>query len=315
MEPGVLVKPGLGMISRPPGYRHSGNKSWDFTYISRYNPKKQTVMKRSLNINRLTTIILSAVLMATVVSCDKEPVNERPVLPPLESMVMDFSDFSQQPGGMKGTLATYENFFYAYFSVIFWNATSTMTMAVPVAAYIHALDQEPEYLGDHIWEWSYGFSYQSMTFEATLTAKRISNEEFSMEMVIASTEAPEQGIRWFDGVVRYDHTHALWNLYNESGTRLLEAEWNKNYETEAGDLTYTFVQPDQEESGSYIRYAYDPAGVYDASFTLSLSAGQTWIEWNTETLEGHIKSEAQFGDSEWHCWDSAANGLADKECE
>ncbi len=263
----------------------------------------------------MTAIILSAVMVIGMVSCDKEPVNERPELPPVESLVMDFSDFSQQPGAMKGTSETYENFLQAYLSVMFWNVTSTVTMAVPVAAYLYALDQEPDYLGDHTWEWSFDFTVQGVSFEATLTGKRISNEEFSMEMVIASAAAPEQGVKWFDGVVRYDHTHALWNLYNESGTRLLEAEWNKDFETEAGDLTYTYVQPDQQETGSYIQYAYDPVAVYDASFTISLSGGQTWIEWDTETLEGRIKDEVKLGDSEWHCWESAANGLADTVCE
>ena len=272
-------------------------------------------MKKHVEMKQLSAIILALTLMITFASCDKEPVDERPELPPLESLVMDFSDFSQPPAGAKGTAETYENFVQAYVTVGFWSAASLTTVAVPAAAYGYALQQDPEYLGDHTWEWSFDFDMQGVTFDVVLTGARINNEEFSMEMVIYSSLNPEQGMKWFDGVVRYDHTHADWNLYGEGGIKMLEAEWNKDYETEAGDLTYTYVKPDQEETGSYIMYSYMPEEVYDASFIISLSTGTTMIEWNTETLEGRIQNESSFGDSEWHCWDSAANGLADKVCE
>jgi hypothetical protein len=275
---------------------------------------KIRAMKRYLNVQRLVAVVLSVSMLYAITSCDKEPVSERPELPPLESLVMDFSDFSQQPGGVKDTEVTYENFLHAYFSVVFWNIASVTTLAVPIAAYTHAFQQEPEYLGDHTWEWSFEFSLGSGSYTATLTGVRINNEEFSMEMVIASSAAPEQGMKWFDGVVRYDHTHASWNLFGEGGVKMLEAEWNKDFETEAGDLTYTYVEPDREETGSYIMVSYMPDAVYDASYTISLANGETLIEWNTTTLEGRVKDLAAFGDSEWHCWDSAANGLADMIC-
>jgi hypothetical protein len=227
---------------------------------------------------------------------------------------MDLSDFSQLPAGAKATAESYENFTQAFVTVQFWSWVSLATVAIPATAYGHALQQVPEYLGDHTWEWSFDFDMQEESFEVVLTGERINNEEFSMEMVIYSTVLPE-GMKWFDGVVRYDHTRAEWNLYGEGGVKMLEAVWNKDYETEAGDLTYTYVEPDQEETGAYIMYSYMPAEALDASFSISLSGGTTVIEWNTETLEGRIQSEPSFGDSDWHCWDSADNGLADKVCE
>ncbi len=251
------------------------------------------------------------------VSCDREPVEGRPDLPPMESLVMDFSAFDQQPGGMKGSIFTYENFLHAYFSVMFWNVASTATLAVPVAAYAHALNQDAVYLGDNTWEWSFGFSLQGASYEATLTGARLNNEEFSMEMVISMAGSPGQSMKWFDGVVRYDHTHASWNLYGEQGVKLLEAEWNKDFETEASELTYTYVEPGQEETGSFISYSSHPGEVYDASYTISLTGGEVLIEWNTTTLEGRVKDSSSFGDSEWHCWASrsAEGGLADVVCE
>jgi hypothetical protein len=272
-------------------------------------------MKTYIIAQRMMGMAMAFSLLLLSLSCEREPVDERPGLPPLESLVMDFSAFDQQPGGVKGSVVSYENFFHAYLSVVFWNVASTTTLAVPVAAYTHALSQQPEYLGDHTWEWSFGFKVQGQSYEAVLTGARMSNEEFSMEMVITAAGSTDLSVKWFDGVVRYDHTHAAWNLYGEEGVQLLEAEWNKNFETEEADLTYTYMEPGKEETGSYISYSRDPGAVYDASYTISLSGGQTLIEWNSVSLEGRVKDPSRFGDSEWHCWDSAENGFADRVCE
>lgn len=273
-------------------------------------------MRKQLNFRSLISIMLALSLLISFTSCDKEPVDDRPALPPLESLVMDFSDFSeQQPGGMKSTEASYENFLHAYLTVAFWNVASTVTFAVPVAAYAVALNQDPEYLGDHTWEWAFDFPVNQKNYTATLTGTRISNEEFSMEMLISESGSIDQGVKWFDGIIRYDHTHATWNLYEEGTVKVIEAEWNKDYETEAADLTYTLVKTGHNEAGSYIMLEYMPEVFYDASYTISLVAGMTVIKWNTETIEGRVKAPTKFEDSDWHCWDSAANGLVDKVCE
>lgn len=263
----------------------------------------------------MVSLSLAITLLFTSTSCDKEPVDERPELPPVESLVMDFTNFSEPPGSMKGTEATYENVYHSYLSVVFWNVAATVTMALPVVAYGHALQQEPVYLGDRIWEWSFDFPLNSVNYTATLTGARVSNEEFSMEMVIAPALTPDMGVKWFDGIIRYDHTHATWNLYKEGSVKVLEAQWNKDYETEEADLTYTFVEPGHNENGSYIMLAYMPQEFYDAAYTISLAAGETLIQWNTTTIEGRVKDLVKFEDSEWHCWDSAANNLVDKVCE
>lgn len=272
-------------------------------------------MKKPYVIRSLVALSLFISLMLPFTACDKEPVDERPELPPMESLSMDFSDFESAPGGTKGTAVTYGNFTHSYLSVIFWKVSSTVMMTLPVAAYGHALQQEAVYLGDHNWEWSYDFTFEDLDYTATLTATRISNEEFSMEMILAHAAIPGQGVKWFDGVIRYDHTHALWNFYKQGTIKVLEAEWNKNFETEAGDLKYTYTEADQNETGSYILFKYMPGQVYDAGYTISLAAGTTEIEWNITSKEGRVKDPQKFGDSNWHCWDSQANGLADKECD
>jgi hypothetical protein len=44
---------------------------------------------------------------------------------------------------------------------------------------------------------------------------------------------------------------------------------------------------------------------YDAYYTVSYSAKDTYIQWNRETKAGRIRDESLFGDDSWHCWDSA----------
>jgi hypothetical protein len=265
---------------------------------------------------RLTAVAALAVtLIFTATSCDKEPVNKRPELPPVETMIMDFSDFTTQPAGTKGTDFPSENFIYSYLTVGYWSVSAVVITALPVAAYTNALTQTPEYLGDNTWEWSFEFPLNNLNYLATLTGTRINNEEFSVEMIIAQALLPNEGVKWFDGMVRYDHTSADWTFYKEGTIAVLEIEWNKDFVTEAADLTYTYTEPEQAETGSYIKWAYSPGDLFDAAYTVSMSEGMTNIEWNVSTIEGRVKAPAHFGDDSWHCWDSYTNGLADMECE
>jgi len=270
-------------------------------------------MKKPLNL--IAVFAMIAMILFTVTSCDKEPVDLRPELPPLESLQMDFSDFASQPAGMKSSELSYVNFSLSFTTVSFWSATAAVVTALPVAAYTHALTQTPEYKGDNTWEWSFEFQHNALTYTATLTGVRLNNEEFSMEMVIGHESLPGVEVKWFDGVVRYDHTSAEWTLYREGSLAVLQIVWNVDFETEDADLTYTYVEPEQTETGSYIMWEYRPGEVYDAAYTISMSEGTSFIEWNVSTIEGRVKALAYFEDEVWHCWDSYVNGLADIACE
>ncbi len=259
-------------------------------------------------------VVLMATLLFPLTSCDKEPVEDRPQLPPVESIMMDFSDFDEEPAGSKGSASTYQNFTRAYLTVGFWNLSVSVVSAIPVAAYAHALQQEADFMGDNTWEWSYDFTLNNVSYAAILTAHRISNEEFTVDMSIAYSAFPEQSVKWFDGVVRYDHTQADWTFYKDGSVPVLEIAWNKNFETEAADLTYTYTEADQNETGSYVMWEYIPGADLDAAYTVSMSAGMTHIQWNTLTIQGHIKEPAFFGDDAWHCWDAKDMGFVDIDC-
>lgn len=272
-------------------------------------------MKKYLNIRFLTAMILSLSIMFSVTSCEeKEPVEDRPDLPPIESLVMDFSNFVDEPAGNKGAPLSINNVWYSYWTVWGANVIAGIVSVIPATAYTVALQQTPVYVGDYTWEWSFDFTLDK-EYTATLTGARLNNAEFSMEMKIALAATPNLGVKWFDGVVRYDHTHAEWILYENGLQDVLEVEWNMNYETGMGDLTYTYTKPGEELTDSFIKAEHRPGEFFDAAYTISVPEGLTNIEWNIETKEGHVKAPVHFGDNEWHCWDSQANGLVDKVCD
>lgn len=251
--------------------------------------------------------MLTVAVLFTATSCETEPVDDRPELPPVESLQMDFSAFSEEPAGTKGTSETYKNFGYSFVTVAAMNILTGAATILPVLAYGHALQQTPVYKGDYTWEWFFDFNANAKTHTVTLTGARIDNETFSMEMVI-------DDVKWFDGVIRYDHTNAFWTLYEQGTTSVLEVEWNKDYVTEVADLTYTYTKPDQTETGSYITMAYDPEATYDASYTISGAGGMVYIQWDAMFINGRVKSMPFFEDDLWHCWDTKANNFVDIEC-
>ena len=138
-------------------------------------------------------------------------------------LMMSFSDFDAVRGETKASGEPHLHFNYAFRSLVFWSGASAVTMALPVAAYAYALEQGVEYLGDNSWEWAYSFHWSGLDYTATLTATRINNEEFSLEMLITLSSMPEQGVKWFDGIVRYDHTQANWTIYRAGSIDVLDA--------------------------------------------------------------------------------------------
>lgn len=273
-------------------------------------------MRNTLKFKIITVPLIALALFLSTTSCDKEPKGDRPDLPPAEVLFMDYSDFAEEPGTVKGSAESYYNFLHAYGSLLFWHSPAiTLYTALPVAAYRIAFVQEVEYKGDNTWEWSYDVPLGEATYVVTLTAVRINNDEFSIKMDVALESLPNLAVKWFDGVIRYDHTEADWTIYKEGDVAVVNAEMRVNYETDVASLKYTYVEPEMAENGSYILYEYDAEAVFDAAYTVDWSEGMTEIEWDLESKEGHVKDEVRFQDTEWHCWESFANGLADKVCE
>jgi hypothetical protein len=253
--------------------------------------------------NRFLTILATVILIAiTSYSCEKDKDQDTlPELPPVEALMMDFSKFIDDPNqGMKSE--TYFNAPYAYATVFIWNVLVSVPMIVPVAAYLESFKHTPVYLGDNKWQWSYSVTGGGKTYTARLVTTRISNEEFTAEMLVSDNIAM-QDFKWFEGTIRYDRTNADWTMYDpQDNLAWLEIEWNMDWEKEVSDMTYTIVKEGNEEFGSYITFGITDETDYDAYYTISRSVRETMIEWNLETSVGRVKDTVQFGDDLWHCW-------------
>ena len=256
---------------------------------------------------RYNTILATALILAVVsFSCsDKEAEDTLPELPPVGALLMDFDEFIDNPSQMPAlkSMDTYQNAVYSYATVSIWNGIVTLPMILPVAVYLESFKHTPVYLGENSWQWSYSFTGVTETYTARLVTKRISNDEFTAEMLVSKVGVFED-FKWFEGTIRYDRTHAEWTMYEDPLNNLawLDIEWNKDWEKNTSDITYTIVKAGHEEEGSYITFGITEDSDYDAYYSISTSLKETMIKWNRSISNGMVQDEEYFGDNLWHCW-------------
>lgn len=268
-----------------------------------------------MKLKRLSTIAIVMIatfgFMLTMNSCEKEPV--RMELPPAESLSINWEAFPSNEKKSADDELAMGNWLYSAASIVVWNTVVAANIVIPTVAYGAAFNHEPVYMGDETWEWSYSVTVSQRTIVARLVGARIDNETFSMEMYLSETGNFEE-FKWFEGVIRYDHTAADWTLYHspQNPVEYLEISYQKDYENDVKNIRYTVVDEENELYEGYIDFGID-AGMtdYDAHYTVSKPDTTTFIEWNTTTNAGRVKDQGHYGDELWHCWDSM---LQDVEC-
>ncbi len=252
-------------------------------------------------------------IIITIINCEDDNKDSgAPQLPPVESFIIDFSDFSNSSDTVKSTKAalTYQNWGTAFLKVAFWNTVITVTGIVPVTAFLESFNHHAVYEGDNTWAWTYDYTIGSATYTARLTGKILETEEVKWEMYI-SKEALGGGFedfKWYEGTARFDRTSGHWILYNNPAAdhELIRIDWTKNWDNNTGGIKYTNIIPDGIENGGYIAYGLVDDPVYDAYYEIYNKGRDnlTDIEWNRTTKEGRISDPLTFGDEDWHCWDS-----------
>ena len=272
-------------------------------------------MSKLFKLKPVISVLLVALLLITSNSCKKDDKDEVPELPPQEAFLMDFSDFeiADIPGNIKA-LTSSNNFAYAVSNVVVWNLIATALVAVPCIAYAEAFKHEAVYLGENSWQWLYSVTANQSTYTAKLISKRISNEEFTLKMLVSkSGDGGYEDFKWFEGTVRYDHTAANWTLYSspEVTSPVMTIDWIMDWEEDLYSIKYTCVQTGNDY-GSYIEHGVTDNSPFNAYYNISTTEGTVKIEWNTTTKAGHVKSQEHFGDSDWHCWNE---NLMDVVCE
>jgi len=257
-------------------------------------------------------LLFTALFLTTLIifSCKKDDSegDNAPQLPPVESFIIDFSDFNNIEDTLSKSALTHKNWGHAVFKVNFWNLIIAVTGVVPVTAFMESFKHEAVYEGESTWGWTYGYTIGSATYTAKLKGKIISAEEVQWEMYISKAALidPYEDFKWYEGVARFDRTSGYWILYKSPSEdhELIRIDWSKDWDNNTGNIKYTNIVPGSPENGGYISYGIvdDPAlnafyKIYNKGYD-----NLTDIEWNRTTKEGRIKDPGTFGDELWHCW-------------
>jgi hypothetical protein len=267
-------------------------------------------MKKILS---FTFIIILIVELFT--SCKKDK-GEPPVLPPKESMTIDFSNFaslkksSELINNQKGTENS--NWEFAATSAALWKLLITATLVVPVTSFKLSANQLPVYLSEKTWQWSYPVSVANINYKARLTGQiRTTDVDWKMFITKEGTGGFAEFL-WFEGTSKTDGTGGQWVLYESFQTQaaLLQIDWTKTG-TSIVNIKYTLVKNDAFKT-SYIEYGLTPASLnafYTIHYYNGLKFSDVLVEWNSTTYNGRVKSIDFIGDNTWHCWDSNKNNV------
>jgi hypothetical protein len=261
---------------------------------------------------------LSAIILFTVVftgGCKKDK-GDPPVLPPIGSMTIDFSNFESAkksavvllPKGVENSNWEFSALVAGYFSSIIGG-----TLIVPVTAFKLAIDQTPAYIDTKTWQWSFSASVLTVTYKARLTGQiRTTDVLWKMYISREGTGAFPEFV-WFEGTSDLDGTAGQWTLYHSHTFQeaLLQIDWTKSG-TSIGNIKYTYVRTLNDSrltdpfKNSYIEYG-KTTGALDAYYNIYYFNGADFsdmtVQWSTLGHNGSVTCSDFFGDSDPHCWD------------
>ncbi len=257
----------------------------------------------------LKKIIAFSLLLLTPLffSCSDDPtepeINQPPTMPPLATMVMDYSDFTP------ASLAKAEgkgHWLWAAGNVAFWNTALTVTMAVPVAAFAESFNHPPVLKSDGSWLWAYNYNLGPLQYTAKLYAKAGLNG-IKWNMYI-SLHGVFDEFHWFTGTSDYQATEGYWllNVRPTDPVPFMQIDWTRDSQSQAVDITYSNIRPDGDENGSYIHQAFNQDGDFTGRYDVYRVTTDNLVEikWDRDSLQGRIKDEKHYDDTDWHCWDS-----------
>lgn len=241
----------------------------------------------------------------------KKDKGDPPVLPPAESMTIDFTNFTSAKKSLEvlpGTKGT-ENSNWQFAATVagIWKQIINLTLVVPVSAYKIALNQTPVFVSGKTWQWSYDVTVASVVYKARLTGEiRASDVQWKMYITRTGTGGFDEFL-WFEGTSKIDGSSGQWTLNQDpqASVSFLQIDWAKTSSV-VGNIKYTYLKNDAFKT-SYIEYGLtsNPLNAYyTVHYYNGVKFSDVSIEWNTTTKNGHVKSADYLGDASWYCWDS-----------
>lgn len=267
-------------------------------------------------------LLLITLMICTVSFCFtgcKKDKGDAPALPPYESMVIDFSNFTTQKKSaglvpdVKGTeSSTWE--FAATLAGI-WNTLISSNIEVPLAAFESAVGNKPVYVSENLWEWKYNFTYNSGTYKAKLQGKIASSTvTWKMYITYEGTGAYNDFL-WIEGTSKTDGSGGQWTFKQSSlaDVQLFRDDWTKSGD-QVTSVKYTYLKNDTSKD-SYINFFSPTDSNFDLAYKIHFSNGaysDSDIEWNITTKDGRLKCIDYLQDDNWYCWDT---NKVNKLCE
>jgi len=254
-------------------------------------------------------LFLSAVIMH---SCKKDK-GDPPLLPPAESMTIDFSNFESGKKGdvsisiPKGTQNS--NWEFAAGVALLCKTMIYVPLAVPVYSFQKAIEQKAVYLDDQTWQWSAAASILNKTYTARLTGQITqSNVVWKMYISLEGTGGFTD-FMWFEGTSKLDGTSGQWKLYESQANpvEIVRIDWTVTGDN-IGSVKFTYTKTGNAFANSFIEYGLT-ANSLNAYYTITYYNAQTEefndmnVEWSTTMHNGKVKCLKFFGTSDWYCWD------------
>lgn len=252
-------------------------------------------------------IALSLMIIIVSAGCKKDK-GDPPVLPPKESMIIDFSMFvsdkkSAEINEIKGT--DNNSWEFSAIAVGYWKLITTGSLIIPTTLFQMVVDQNPEYVSDKTWQWIYSTKIGDNNYKAKLTGQIGSNEVIWKMYITKDGAAGFTDFLWFEGTSAFDGKSGTWTLFesNANPVSLISVAWEKPAVNQ-GKIKYTY-EKNTELKGSYIEYGLTSSAL-NAYFIIHYWNGAKFIdvniEWSTTVHNGRVKS-SYLGDENWHCWD------------
>ena len=262
----------------------------------------------NFKLSKLVRFSGSRVLFALVLGlflvmsgCEKKDDNSgAPQLPPLESMVMDFSEFNPQQKSTTEIDTTYFNWAVAASIVVTWNAFIVDTLAIPVVAFTESFNHIAVKDTNDTWKWTYTVTVADVNYTAELYGK-IVGTNVSWKMYV-SQEGGFSKFLWFEGLCDIARTAGTWTLYENprSPNKVLSIVWTKDWSNGTGDITYTNIRSNDAGNGDYIQYGITSDTDFDAFYDIYdySKTNLVNINYNRETHNGSICLNGTC-----YCWD------------
>ncbi len=260
---------------------------------------------------KLMSLMLILILTVSInSSCKKENKGVAPALPPMESMSIDFSNFTSQKKAVdqifvqKGVETG--NWDFASTVALVWESIINTTLVIPVTTFKLASGSDPVFVASKTWQWSYSSTVAGTAYNAKLTGQiTASNVLWEMHITQEGTGGFTDFL-WFSGTSKLDGTGGQWTLNQSpaSAAAMLQIDWTYTGGSIA-TIKYTYVKDDSFKN-SYIEYGLttNPLNAYyTINYFNNVKFSDVNIEWNTSTFNGRVKSIDYMGDSNWYCWD------------